>query len=546
MSYNTRVFPYVNLQGTDLPEMQNLQIQAYGRRIRKDQTVPEYLLEFLLVFIGEDYNKIGFDKVSEECNKEVKYKVDTNIGLKRFIFFENSKLDNRFEVDTRAYEKLREILKDDITVKSQHKDDVLDIIQELFYGFSAVTKNRGWFAQSLMPICKETIFPEAMGKKSSRKSLNFDENKMAIDTKFEFKEHNFMARGGEVYYLHLLQGLDKIRKEDEEQYSELKGNIQSNILKLINSYPQMSTISKWINNKWNGFMAEHCNKDVEKIKQMHKEEMTCRWITERYRRRSEYTVKELNNLLMCESSEFEKIDLLNTAIIIQTLRMMVESSKCISDNKEKANPMWLIHVPSTSEVDSKIKKLAVQEYKNIEESMEISIAKMLHSKKEKEEEIKQTNTTLAKKGKKKKSDLTLLKDANDDSFKLLRKLGKDIGLITPLRGENMRLSINDSIIRFLVLSLVEPDTKVTLRTFLKKLYRHYGIVIGPEEYNQYVQDNNLSNHKDISYLNYNLIEFQTLLRKNGFLRELSDATSIVENPYRKMEVEANEVVYSNC
>lgn len=546
MNYNTGVFPYKKLEGSDLPEMQNLQIQAYGRRIKKDQTVPEYLLEFLLVFIGEKDCKYGFDKVSEECNDIVTYNVDPNIGLKRFIFFENSKLDNRFEIDSKAYEKLREILKNSIIVSNHHKEDILDIIQELFYGFSAVTRNRGWFAQSLMPICKETIFPEAMGKKGARKSLNFDKDKMLIDKKFEFKEHNFMARGGEVYYLHILQGLNKIKTVNEEQYCELKNNIQNNILNLIHSYPQLSTIAQWINNKWNGFMAGHCEKDIETIQGMYKEEMSCRWITERYKRRSDYTVKELNNLLMCEASEFEKIDLLNTAIIMQTLRMMIESSKCISEDKEVANPMWLIHVPSTSEVDNKIKKLAVQEYKSIEESMEISIAKMLERKKEKEKLMKQTNSTVIKKEKKKKSDLMLLKDANDDSFKLLRKLGKDIGLITPLRGDNMRLSINDSIIRFLVLSLVEPGTKVTLRTFLKKMYRHYGIVVGAEEYNRYIQDNNIDNQKDVSYLNYNLIEFQNLLRKNGFLRELSDATSIVENPYRKMEVESSEAIYSNC
>ena len=35
-------------------------------------------------------------------------------------------------------------------------------------------------------------------------------------------------------------------------------------------------------------------------------------------------------------------------------------------------------------------------------------------------------------------------------------------------------------------------------------------------------------------VNDNLMEFQKLLRNNGFLRELSDATSIVENTYRKV------------
>ena len=139
--------------------------------------------------------------------------------------------------------------------------------------------------------------------------------------------------------------------------------------------------------------------------------------------------------------------------------------------------------------------------------------------------------------------MTILKKTNEDSFKLLRKIGKDIGLIIPLRGDNMRFSMNDSIIRFLVLSLVEPETKITLKTFLRKMYTHFGIVIGPEEYYKYIQENNLGN-KDVSFLSYNLIEFQNLLRKNGFLRELSDATSIVENPYRKMEENTDEIVYS--
>ena len=297
----------------------------------------------------------------------------------------------------------------------------------------------------------------------------------------------------------------------------------------------MSSIAKWINEKWYDYMKEF-NDSNKSIKDELKQEMECKWITQRYERRSNFAVRELNNLLMCETSEFDKIDLLNTAIVIQILRMMVESSKCIVEDKEETNPMWLVHVPSISNADNKIKKLAVEEYKNIEECMELSISKMLLNNKEVYSENSNSN-------KKVKSDLTILKKANEDSFKLLRKIGKDIGLITPLRGDNMRFSMNDSIIRFLVLSLVEPETKITLKTFLRKLYTHFGIVIGPEEYSKYVQENDLDN-KDVSFLNYNLIEFQNLLRKNGFLRELSDATSIVENPYRKMGGNKDEIVYS--
>lgn len=526
-----QIFPKGTLKDRDLFENQNLQIQTFGRRIKKDQTVPEYLLEFLLIFIGEKNGDNGFDKFNYSDSEFLKYKVNPHIGLKRFIFFENSKLDNRFEVDFKAYEKLRSELKESINAKNYYPEDILDIIQELFYGFSAVTKNRGWFAQSMMPICKETIFPEAMGKKSQRENLNFNNDGLDIDDKFEFKEHNFMARGGEVYYLHLMQGL----KNNEE----LKNNIQNNINKLINSYPQMSIISNWINQKWYDFMKKHSNYEGD-IEEELKEDIESKWITRRYERRSKYTVKELNNLLICETSAFEKIDLLNTAIVMQVLRMMVESSKCIVDEVEESNPMWLMHIPSTSAANNKIKKLAVEEYKNIEDYMELSISKVLLKNKE------AGNTKIVMgKDNKPKSDLTVLKKANEDSFKLLRKIGKDIGLVIPLRGENMRFSMNDSIIRFLVLSLVGPETKITLKTFLEKLYDHFGIVIGPEEYYKYMNESNLSNVRDVSFLNYNLLEFQNLLRKNGFLRELSDAISIVENPYKKVEELVDEIVCSS-
>lgn len=527
MKYNKNVFPKKTVENGYNIQQENLQIQTYGRRIVKDQTVPEYLLEFLLVFIAENKGLTGFDKFSSDG--DTSYSVNPNIGLKRFIFFENSKLENRYNIDKFAYEKLKDLLKDKIESEIYNKEDVLEIIQELFYGFSAVTKNRGWFAQSLMPICKETIFPEAMGKKPIRQNLDCEKltktgteeaKKLDIDKKFEFKEYNFMAKGGEVYYLHLMQYL--------ENDSQMKDRIQQNIFDLIEAYPELSILSNWIIDTWNDFLGEISDKTIEKVEKTLKERMNWKWIPNRYKRRSKYSAKEIDNLLLCEASEFEKLDLLNVGIVIQILRMMTESAKIISDDTDDdinsgIGPMWLIHVPNDNELDKKTKKLAAEAYKQVEWYMEDAIAKILIDCK----------GVKPKKSKKNKSDLSRIKDANDDSFKLLRKIGKDIGLIVPLKGDNMRFSIDDSIIRFLVLSLIKPESKVTLKTFLNRLYEHYGIVIGPVEYELYVQENNLE-EGDISFLNDNLMEFQKLLRNNGFLRELSDATSIVENTYRKV------------
>ncbi|OPJ55649.1 hypothetical protein [Alkalithermobacter paradoxus] len=538
MTYYKGVFPNLKLENNEVPEVQNLQIQAYGRRIRKDQTVPEYLLEFLLMYIGTGY-KLDQPENDGVYHTQLKYITKPNIGLKRFIFFEKSKLENRFEIDRHAYEKLNNLLMENIETSIRSKEDVLKVIQDLYYGFSAVTKNRGWFAQSLMPVCEETVFAEAMGKKTKRKnkfrhinSLDDLSGKemLEVEKGFEFGEHNFMARGGEVYFLHILQGL-----RQKPQYKE---SIEQNLNALLKSFPQFSRISNWIIDTWSKYLEE---KNVDTRTSL-KVEMKSQWITERYKRRSEYTIRELNNLLMCETSEFEKIDLLNVGIVLQVLRMMVESAVCIAEDKAESNPMWLIHITSKSDADQKIKKVASEHYKELEEKMEIAIYKMLENKKKYLED----NEKERKKSEKEKTDLALLKDANEDSFKLLRKLGKDIGLIVPLKGEGMRFTLSDSLIRFLVLSLIEPEQKMTLDSFLKKLYKHYGIVIGPREYDLYERDNKININKDMSYLSDNLIEFHNLLRKNGFLRELSDATSIVENPYMKLEGDSSELVCEPC
>ena len=75
---------------------------------------------------------------------------------------------------------------------------------------------------------------------------------------------------------------------------------------------------------------------------------------------------------------------------------------------------------------------------------------------------------------------------------------------------------------------------MTLKMFLEKLYRNYRIVIGPEEYRQslenIIMDSSLAN----SFAE-NVVAFQEFLRSTGFLKELSDATSIVVNPYESIE-----------
>jgi len=198
----------------------SLAIQAFGRRIYDGQTLYEYLLEFLLVFVSpkgfdeaEDGTEYKFPDPPEpdtECDPLV-YRTTCRMGLKRFIFLERSKQEHKYTIDQEAYDELIEYVKSRIACNhsTMSSDDVMSVIQDLFYGFNAVIRNRAWFAQSLLPVAPELIFCEAIRPKRQAQSaytrdLAFED----LDGKlFNFTQHNFLARGGEVYFIHVLQGL---------------------------------------------------------------------------------------------------------------------------------------------------------------------------------------------------------------------------------------------------------------------------------------------------------------------------------------------------
>lgn len=59
-----------------------------------------------------------------------------------------------------------------------------------------------------------------------------------IDKKFEYNSYTYICRGGEVYYLHLLHTLNA--NSDKKEIIEKKLN------KIVNSMPEISSISKFI------------------------------------------------------------------------------------------------------------------------------------------------------------------------------------------------------------------------------------------------------------------------------------------------------------
>lgn len=519
-----------NINEASVLKEENLAIQLYGKRIYEGQTVGEYLLEFLLVFLGANGGKGGFNLNHDE-SQYVKYITNPNVGLKRFIFFENSKAENKHPIDREASQEINKLIIEQINSEKYSEPRILYQIKDLFYGFNLITKQRSWFAQAMMPLCEELVFCEVQNN-NERKSKDYSyiiDNQInsKVDTDFAFTKHSFLGRGGEVYYMHLLQGLKEIKKsESVERAEELSLDIEKGIRNLLNAFPQFRKLSSHIQKTWEDHLAlnivgNESGKDRFSVRENHKREMECEWIKNNFVNTAKYSLNEMKNILKTSISELEKLELINIGIILQIFRFMISEAYYVSTVNRSVKPIWLIQVPSNDTVNDKVKKMSVKYYSLIENYMITALAKQLERKKE-------IHTTEVRQDK--NDDIKELKAAYKNSHKLMRKIGKDIGLIIPVKGQNIRFTITDDLLKYFVLSMIEPDTSMTLDSFLAKLYEFYGIVIREDEYIKHYKES-FNEETYAPFLSKNLEEFVIQLRNNGFLKELSDATAIVMNPY---------------
>lgn len=487
-----------------------LQSYLFGHRIQDSQTKYEYLIEFLQVVISPkavEYNNKRYDcmfPVSDDhCDSRMQYFPVSRIGLKRFVFFPKSKLDGKAEVDKKAYEQCLNALEAKmIGGNSTQKKNTLAIMQSLLNGFSAVNQNRAWFDQNMLPVCPEVILPEGMGIKSWRQALDFQTGSVEIDSKFDFKKYTYMCRGGEVYYLHLLNAIN--------EYPAFKKVIERRLEEMISSFPQFSYLCNFIQNTWDDFMAVPPEEKEEK--KLYKDLGA---IPTSFSVRNKYTLSELDNFLNSKCHPFEKMEIFSNGIILQMLRIMY-----LAAATDKQSNCWLIDVNSKGFENQEVKKAAVNAFKRNEETISSYLYDGLDELKDK----------LSGEG---KDEAKIIKDAADDSYRLFRKLGKSLGIIIPNTGAGTRFSLSEEVIEFLVLSIIPPKHMITLNEFVDLLYEHFGMVIGSAQYKKEMDKGTLSYVSDLSFMEENKQAFAQKLKECGFLRDLSDATSIVENPYER-------------
>ena len=484
----------------------NAAVNILGNRFHRDQTLYEYLIEFLLIFVSSKNEEHTEGKMQfHNSLDKMAYYVEPRMALKRFVFLDKAKKSKSLEIDVKAYNQLVRMVAekmDDVDIETA-KQIVADI-QDLYHGYAIIQRNRSWCAQALLPICPEVIFCGVMPAEGKRKKLAIDMDNMALlDTSFSFSQRNFLARGGEVYYLHLLQHL-----QNEPEKKETLTNL---LTAFLTQQKGLSRMANWIQNLWEKEMHIDHDKMYEKI--------AIGYIPEKaYCGVESNSVNELIHFLSCQMNYVKKVELFAYGVMLQIMRMMTVR---MGDYLGKRRCAWIVDMKTPA--NQIVKKLAAKSYRQLENDFVTALNK------ETDRLWEEGIITQEEK-------LKSLMDGIESSFQIVKSKGKEMQCIIPAKGSNERFSLSEDVIRFLIAAIIEPKGKMPLKMFLDKLYKQYGIIIGPEEYKKEAewQDNSY----DISLANAfeaNVNEFQDFLKKTGFLRELSDATSIVVNPYEQVE-----------
>ncbi len=492
-----RTFPNENTI-TISNKQKNINSTLFGNRFKQDQTLYEYLTEFLLIYVsGKDCKLNGKLRFHNETD-EWSYWVEPRMGLRRFIFYDKSKKDGSIEADELAYQEMISIIKERIYgISDEEKEEYIESIQDLFHGYAVVIKKRFWGAQGLLPICPEFILSGCdPSEKKRKKDVHWDSDPSSVDTKFDFDKRNFLARGGEIYYLHILQGLQN-QPEKRKKLEKLLNHL------LIVQCKQISNMANLIQQIW--------EESIGLSKEDSTKQMNLSFIPENaYKECSNYSIDELINYLSCKMNTINQTEILAKGLVFQILRMMYWRVYQYLGIERKP---WIVDMKGATK--NTIRKIAANSYSDFESDFMSVLNK-----------VSEENNFFSQN----KDALSVINEARKNSLDIFRAKGKELQCIIPAKGAYERFSLSEDIVRFLVLALIGPKQKMTLNMFLEELYKHYGIVIGSREYKKSISSANLNPALASNFVE-NEKAFQDFLKNTGFLRELSDATSIVINPY---------------
>lgn len=520
-------------------------IRLYGMRLYKDQSLPEYAAEFMLVLFSK--KRVGDREIngflpdletlkSWPADKSLDYIAPMQLTLKLLAFFSKTDIDKRHAVHEAKYRELINNLKKKIKVANGRENQVVESLEELFAGFLGAGGDRNWCARTFFPLAEcllsqEMIWNETASKRAEKKmKLTWEETlkRDNFSTFYGTARHIFLARGGEELYLQLCNLFSRPDGEVDqwakkagvrEEYQDLRSLYES-LNKNLGVFrgQELQGLEKLAN-----FIEELDEETLRKLKVIaDQRRLSCEWCPRETWPETLLFAIELNNLLSANIDPVERIEQFITACAMQVLRALcAQSIRYFSDiegegSRAKA-PLGYTWLMSPLQPEKSLRIVAAN---NLERMLFVIFRALRHP---------QLIEWEREACKRKERERGLYREA-DTSYGhgLFLSLGKRMRLIIPRKGPNARMVLNNRLVRYLVVSLLRPGERVEYNDFLKRMYAHYGMAVEGEELLEAIA---WSGHPRPSVLPFRQSWLLELLRKGGFLIDLSDACSIVENPF---------------
>ena len=522
-----------------VPRPKNPAIQLFGNRLFNGQSPTELLIEFLLVIVS-------FKRVSGHGNAFasplpavetltdwpdigiLQYAPKARLNLKLFAFMGASRLDSRHETHRQQYKVLIERLQAKIRVtESGTENDVLRTLEKLFLGFQGAGSGRTWCAQSFLPVCpgflaRETIWNETAARKNPPADWD-DAIRNSQNHYFSMDKHDFLARGGEVLYLQLCNALRQtpeavqrwveesgVRIEPQEHDPAwLHAALQRELGRLLTHCPQTVTdISEFIDTG-----VESDTRNATDIRNSEPRFVDAGWCPADSWREGYLFAVDLLRLCMSDLDVIERLQLLETACAMQVLRSLAaQSARHCPPERQTSWPGYRLGISAPDEKRLAVKRISQHTVKATEKLVYRAIRGDDVELPENEEER-----------------VKILKEADTRyGGKLFISTAKRIGLLVPRRGAGARFTLNEKLLRLLVVTTVPIGGRLTYDRFKELVEVRYGFVFDAMGFTRAsswadgVDGIHLGSHCD-AWL-------QDMLEAAGLLIHLSDSCALVENP----------------
>lgn len=529
----------------------NPAIRLFGRRFSEDQQTMDMLAEFLLVCASD--KKIYTEPFSTAFPDEatlrdwrtksagLSYFPKARLNLKIFAFLESSRLDTRHRSHRKHAEQLWKDLSNGLDLDtSAEKISFLKTLSALFLGFWGNGASRTWCTQTFLPFCRELLCGEEIWNATAARSVDpsgWDEVLDNFSTLFDSSKHRFLARSGESLYLQICNALTQTKDEVAEEVMSrpgialskdeatplcLKDNLTTALASFFDATPKaLSDIIRFVDTS-----TETDTQRASDFPSGEPRNVMCGWIPQKSWTEGYLFAVELNRLLSANIGIIDKLELLEIECTLQVLRTLASQTyrETLTSGGSPDGSDYRILLCDTGSKKRKLKSFSEQSLSEISREIQQVVRRPDLMEKVKDHFRDDLNPE--------KKVHQAYTDADKYAYKLFRKLGKSIGLIVPPRGGAMKFTLNEKILRCLVLSLV-PGRRMTLETFKAQMKAHHGFVF---DLKGLADSRNWSGRIDeLAGEESGEGWLERMLDASGMLVRLSDACSLVRNPFAPEE-----------